>query len=99
MAPLAAVGKLRQRDPELRRPAEGVDARRDIPHRVPREVLVAVVVDLRIQLHPRRIDHEFEAGATVMIGVEEQPDHVGWREVVAACGSKARTKTYRLAAS
>jgi len=49
-----------------------------------------------------------EAGAPVMVGVKEQPDHVGLAmKIVAAgedrddavgVGSKARTKTYRLAA-
>jgi len=58
--------------------------RGDIPHGVPGEVLVAVVEDLRIELDPRWVDAELEAGAAVVIGVEEQPHHVGGREVVAA---------------
>src|SRR2546422_5583304 len=34
-------------------------------------------------LHPRGIDAEFIAGSAIMIRIQEQPDHVGGREVVA----------------
>src|SRR3989441_2374540 len=84
MDPLAPVRQLRERDPDLRRPAERVEAGRDVPHGVPGEVLVAVIVDLRVELHPGRIDAELEAGAAVVMGVEEQPDLVGGGEVIAA---------------
>ena len=84
MAALPPIVELRQGDPKLGRPAERVDARRDFPDGIPGEILVPIIVDLRIELHARRVDSEFEARAAVVIGVEKQPDHVGGSEVIAA---------------
>src|SRR6266550_3395866 len=56
--------------------------RRDIPHAVPGAILVAVVVDRLVHFDPRGVDAELEAGALVMIGIDEDPDHVGRSEAV-----------------
>ena len=78
-----AVAHLRERQAELRRPAERVDLRRDVPDGVPRAVLVAVVVDRLIHLHAGGVHAELVAGTPVAIRVDEQPDHVARRERVA----------------
>ncbi len=81
---LGAVPHLRQRDAELRRPAQRVDAGGHVPHRVPRPVLVAVVVDRGVVTPARGGHAEFEPRAAVVVRVDQQGDAVGLRKIVAA---------------
>src|SRR5690606_18505057 len=80
------VAELRERDAELGGPAERVDRRGDVPYAVPRRVLLVVVVDRVIALHAVRVDGELEAGAPVVVGVDDdldlvrRPAHVAARE-------------------
>src|SRR5262249_33428064 len=81
---ICTVAHLRERNSKLRGPAERIDSRRDVPHRVPRAVLVAVVVDRLIDLHSGRVHSELVARSPIVIRVDEQPDHVRRRERVAS---------------
>ena len=80
------VAELGERDAELCGPAERVDRRGDVPHAVPRRVLLVVVVDRVVPLHAVRVDGELEAGAPVVVGVDDdldlvrRPAHVAARE-------------------
>ena len=56
----------------------------DVPDRVPCDVLVAVVEDRVVGLHPGGVHRELVAGPPVVVGVEHQRDVVGRRRVVAA---------------
>ena len=68
-------------------PSESIRGRR-LPDRVPGHVLVAVVVDRVVGLHPGRIDHELVAGAPVVVGIEHEDDLVR-RGLVVAAGEQA----------
>ena len=83
-AALGGVVELGERDPVLGGPAERVDPGGHVPHRVPGDVLVRVVVDRVVRLHPRGAHHELVPRAAVVIGVEHQDDLVGGRLLVAA---------------
>ena len=70
------VAELRQRNAELGRPPERIDARRDVPHAVPRVVLVAVVAHREVALHAVGIHGELEAAAPVVVRVDQELDLV-----------------------
>src|SRR5207247_842789 len=77
-----AIAHLREWNPEFGGPAEGIDAGGDIPDGIPGEIFVAVVVNGGVHFYAGRIDAELVAGAPVMVGVDEEPNHVGRRKTV-----------------
>ncbi len=75
---------LRERNPHLDDPPAVVAAHRRFPHRVPRVVLIDVVVDDGVFLHAGRGHAKLDAGQMVVVGVEEDREPVGIGDDVAA---------------
>ncbi len=72
-----AVAELRERDAVLCHPTLVVHPRRDFPHGVPVQVLVAVVGGVDVLLHAARVHREAEGGAPVAVGVDDHVHPVG----------------------
>src|SRR5690242_11160799 len=77
--------ELRERDAHLHDPAERIDGRRYVPHRVPGAVSDEEIVAAEvIQLHAGGIDRELERRPMIVVAVEVDVEHVALRIVVAA---------------
>src|SRR5256714_10688286 len=71
------VPQLRQRNAEFRGPAERVDLGRDFPDAVPRVVFLLIVPVHRIvALDASGVYRELEAGAPVVVGIDDDLDLV-----------------------
>src|SRR5438270_3098777 len=80
-----SVPQLRQRNAELRGPAERVDLGRDLPNTVPRIVFLLIVTVHRIvALDASGVYRELEAGAAVVVGIYDDLDMVTADAEVAA---------------
>ncbi len=102
---------VREGNPVLDGPAEGINTGSRIPDGVPGAILVHVVVDGVVRFDAGGVDRKFVAGPLVVKGkreVNHQRDTVRLGLIISAreqahdavgCGSKERTKTYRLWAS
>jgi hypothetical protein len=82
--PRGRVVQLGERDAILGGPAERVDLGRRVPHRVPGDVLVTIVVDRVVGLDPGGVDRELVPRAPIVVGVEHEDDLVGGGLIVAA---------------
>ncbi len=69
--------KLRQRDAELRHPPLLVDSRRHIPHSIPRVVLVRIIEQILVSLHPGRVHTKLERRSPVVVRVDAHDQPVG----------------------
>ena len=94
--------ELRERNPELRAPAARTAADRDVPHRVPPVVVVAVVEPVRVLLDAGRIDGELERAALswnesiitlIQSDGEDSSRRVRMPTSLAGSGSMRRTAT------
>ena len=74
---LVVESKLTKRNPELRHPAERVNASGDVPHSVPRLIFIVVIIHIEVTLDARRIDTELVTRAPIMIGVDHQLQLLG----------------------
>ena len=104
----AGVAQLIERNAELRDPTRRVDPRADVPHAVPRLVLFAIVENREVALHAGRIHRELDAGAAIVVAVDDELEPLGLRAHVApaeqrhdAVGVRIERahETYRLRAS
>src|SRR6185369_17974170 len=66
--------QLREWNSELGGPAQRIDLRGDIPHRVPRAVLLAIIKNRVIALHAVRVHVEIESRAFVVVRIDEDDD-------------------------
>ena len=79
------IAELRQGYAEFRGPPERIDLRRNIPHGVPRIVLlIAVTVDGIVALHTAWIHPEFKTGTAVVVGIDDDLDLITADALVAA---------------
>src|SRR5436190_528020 len=79
------IAELRQGYAEFRGPPERIDQRRNIPHGVPRIVLlIAVTVDGIVALHTAWIHAEFKTGTAVVVGIDDDLDLITADALVAA---------------
>src|SRR5437879_13832725 len=79
------IAELGQGYPEFRGPPERVDQCRNIPHGIPRIVLlIAVTVDRIVALHATRIHREFKTGTAGVVGIDDDLDLIAADALVAA---------------
>ncbi len=75
--------QLRERNPELRRPAFRVPRHLDVPHRVPAVVARAVVVVVTIALDADRVHRELVRRSVIEVGIDNDLQPVRGRRLIA----------------
>ena len=76
--------QLRERDPQLRRPACVVVRDPGAPHRVPRIVPEVVIGEHAVSLHTGGADRELHAGAVIVARIQVERDAVGVGPLIAS---------------
>ena len=75
--------QLRERNPELRRPAFRVPRHLHVPHRVPAVVAGPVVVVIAIALDADRVHRELVGRSVIEVGIDDDLQPVGGRRLIA----------------